>query len=72
MRNYYSEIHSTYSTWQNRQAPGWQRNATSGADSPFIYSIYMQYILREGRFEEDEHSFKIGQRNILHYADDTF
>ena len=41
--------------------------------SPYLFNLYVEYIMRNARLDEAQAGIKIGQRNInnLRYADDT-
>lgn len=32
---------------------------------PYLFNLYVEYILREARLEEDEHGFKTGETSML-------
>lgn len=55
---YKSGSHSADRTWQNRLAPGWQKNETR-----FLFTVFNLHILREAGFE-DERGFKTKGRNF--------
>ena len=45
----------------------------SGILSPYLFNLYVDYIMRNARLDEAQSGIKIAERNInnLRYADDT-
>ena len=45
----------------------------SGTLSPYLFNLYVEYIMQNARLDEAQPGIKIAERNInnLKYADDT-